>query len=275
MLIDGISGFKLNFASPANKENETQKAGQADSENENKAIVIHLSSKDEYVAALRNMLKPAEEKLPDSSHNMLEGSFVNDTPEPSRYITGLMTGYKVQNELMDKFQGVVSKYKIGIELLGKNAAVESLKAQHEAEEKAEDYALEKGEESLEEARKEEKRKEEEEAQAKVEEKLMPDGYVDISNSDPSKLAEDIEDKAEEIVSAKTNEIESASSEEIKEKDSVAGSEAASMEAAADPARMSENVNTENSQNNETLPFERDSSSGNKKTPPGTYVDEIV
>ncbi|WP_027721613.1 hypothetical protein [Maridesulfovibrio zosterae] len=275
MLIDGISGFKLNVASPANEENETQKEGQADSENENKAVVIHLSSKDEYVAALRNMLKPAEEKLPSSSHNMLEGSFVNDTPEPSRYITGLMTGYKVQNELMDKFQGVVSKYKLELDLLGEDPTLVGLKAEHEAEQKAKDYTLEEGEESLEETRKEEKQKEEEEAQSKIEEKLMPDGYVDISNPDPSKLSEDIEDKAEEVISVKTNEIESVLGEEIKEKDPITGSDEVSRAAAVGAVSKSENVNTEISQNHEPLPPDLASSSGNKKTPPGTYVDEIV
>ncbi len=96
-----------------------------------------------------------------STMNMMAGSFVKTTHEDSRYIKGLMTSYKVENEFRTKFQSIVNVYSLEAALADGDYAKLNLagqKAERAAKKKAQDLAGEKMEEKLKESRKEDDKK---------------------------------------------------------------------------------------------------------------------
>jgi hypothetical protein len=215
-----------------------------------------------------------------STRNMMSGNFFQQDHEESRYITGLMTSYAVENEFQTRMQDVVDFYK------GAAAATDSyaekvaagMKAEKAVEDEAEAYTGEKVGEKMEQDRKEEEKEQEAKVEEKIEEKLMPDMAKQIVDADPrpDELSEEISDKAEEIVETESEKI--LKGNEAGEGQTVSGNVQAAEQvgtvtaASAAPPDRDKSVELTGES---TQTVKGSSSSAYTVPPPGTYVDEVV
>lgn len=148
MKIESGPGFNLNTLLGADAASTSQDSGEAVESPETTQAVT--------VAA------------PPRPRNMLENNFVTATKEPSKYVLGILSNLRVQNQFQDKLTGVVELYRLEAESAGSYAEknLAGARAAKATEELAEKEVRDKETERMEEERKES----EEQSEKKLEEK---------------------------------------------------------------------------------------------------------
>ncbi|NDV25629.1 hypothetical protein [Desulfovibrio sp. JC010] len=220
-----------------------------------------------------------------SQRNMMADSFFKHDREESRYITGMMTAFDIDNDFRNRMQNVVDVYKAEADLVrakfpGNNAALMlvGMKAERAAKDEAEDYTGEKMEEKIEEDRKEREEEQEKKTEEKIEEKLTPEGSKKIvdTDPDPAKMTEEIAEKAEEATESQSEKV--LKGNEPEEGQTVTGNvqaaEQVSTLAAAGAVEPDSEKKVELT-GDSTQTVEGGSSAVGAVPPPGTYVDEVV
>lgn len=182
MKIEGGTGFNLNTLLGVDAANTTQDSGEAVESPETMQAVT--------VAA------------PPRPRNMLENNFVTANKEPSKYVLGILSNLRVQNQFQDKLTGIVELYRLeaenvrscagGLESYAeKNLA--GAKAAKATEELAEKEVRDKEAERMEEERKES----EEQSEKKLEEKATGQSD-DTAAAETAPVEQDDETAVEQI-----------------------------------------------------------------------------
>ncbi|WP_319765023.1 hypothetical protein [Maridesulfovibrio sp.] len=215
-----------------------------------------------------------------SIRDMMSGNFFQHDRKQSRYIIGMMTSFKVENEFKNRIQSVVDFYQAcaaAADNEGEKVAA-LMKGVEAVEDEAEAYAREKVSERIDHDQEEEEKEQEEKAEKKIEEKLMPDSAKKILDADPSpdELSEEIEEKVEDIIETEGEKI--LKGNDADEDQTVSGNvqaaEQVSTVTAASAAPQDKDKNVELT-GESTQPVKGSSSAANTMPPPGTYVDEVV
>ncbi|WP_415713580.1 hypothetical protein [Maridesulfovibrio sp.] len=233
--------------------------------------------------------QPEVEKEPQghtfSQRNMMADSFVKQGREESRYITGLLTSYKVAEQFRSQMQTVTNIFNDDANVLSADMPLNyqlmdlaPMEAEHLAKEQAENYTKEKLEEKIEAERKEKEKEQEEKDEQKIEEKLMPDGSKQVleADPDPEVLTEEIAEKVEEATEAEGDKILKGNEQTEPQTDAgiVQAAEQVSTVAAASTIAPEGDKKVElTGESIQTV--EGGSTSVGMVPPPGTYVDEIV
>lgn len=117
---------------------------------------------------------PAAQTATSAGHtgtlNLLQNNFVQRDSEPSRYIQGALTGFRVENELGNKMQGIIDNYQLQITPEDQSNYAERVLAGEKAARAAGDVLDEEVATKETERLKKEREDSEEEAAKKLEEK---------------------------------------------------------------------------------------------------------
>ncbi|QJT09658.1 hypothetical protein [Oceanidesulfovibrio marinus] len=175
MKIEGGTGFNLNTLLGADAANTAQDSGEAvESRKTTQAVTV---------------------AAPPRPRNLLENNFVTANKEPSKYVLGILSNLRVQNQFQDKLTGIVELYRLEAEsaegYAGKNLA--GAKAAKATEELAEKEVRDKEAERMEEERKES----EEQSEKKLEEKATGQSD-DTAAAETAPVEQDDETAVEQI-----------------------------------------------------------------------------
>ena len=189
-----------------------------------------------------------------TSDNMLADNFVHQQRDESRYIKGMLQGYKVQNQFRDNLQNIVVSNRILAQMGDPESYAEKNEVGKKAAKEAEEYV--KREYTEEQTEKlEEERKETEKAE---EEKNKPDS----------------EKSVDEVAEEKIDEQQKVTSEAEEAMKSVGEQEAVQAVAHGDETTVTATVESTGS-DAEVDSQSLDSEEQTAVTPKGAHVDEYV
>lgn len=145
--------------------------------------------------AQRNIVR-AETPSYSPPRNLMEGSFVKQDFEQSRYVKGMMIGFQVENEFKNKLNGIVESYKLQADMVDSYAEKNMIgkKAAKAAKDFVDGEAVEEAVEKM----KEDQKKEEEVKEKKEKEALENGEEAEKPGDDPEIVASEAEKEAEAV-----------------------------------------------------------------------------